>query len=86
MPFEVKTPALIEAIELARAAAEGVQTGRMERGDATVLNTAAGRMINAVGNEIKARLAAPKIAAQEAKLVEGEQARRLTAMKEAEHA
>ena len=70
MTYEVKTPLLMESVEAARAVISGVQTGAMEAGIATRVLSGARVLQSAVSTDIKARLAAPRIAAQEAKLVE----------------
>jgi hypothetical protein len=68
--YEVKTPLLVESVDAARAVIRGVQTGEMEAATATRVLSGARVLQSAVSTDIKARIAAPKIAAQEAKLVE----------------
>lgn len=68
--YEVKTPLLCESVEAARAVIRGVQTGEMEAAAAMRVLSGARVLQTAVSTDIKARLAAPKIAAQEARLIE----------------
>lgn len=70
MSYEVRTPLLVESVEAARAVIAGVQTGEMEAQTATRVLSGARVLQSAVSTDIKARLAAPKIAAQEARLIE----------------
>lgn len=65
MTFEVTTPILNEAVDMARAAYKGVTEGSLDTKDATVVNTSASRLIQAVSTEVRARLAAPKIRSYE---------------------
>lgn len=67
-PFEITTPALKHAI----SACGDVLNGVVEGGEAKNRIGAANAIISAVGTELKVRLAAPKIAAMEAKLIEGQ--------------
>jgi hypothetical protein len=68
--YEIKTPLLAESVEAARAVIAGMQTGEMEPAVASRVLSGARVLQAAVATDIKARLAAPKIAAQEAKLIE----------------
>ena len=68
MSYEVKTPMLLEAAEAARAVIAGIREGSMEPKDANAINSAAGKLIGVVAGDVKARLAAPRIAAYEAKV------------------
>jgi hypothetical protein len=77
MSYEVKTPALIEAIDIARDVARQVKGGTMEAKDASILNNAAGKIVSAVSADVRARLAEPKIRAYEAKLIEGDKQRQI---------
>lgn len=70
MSYEVKTPMLLEAADAARAVISGLLSGSMEAKDANALNGAAAKLIGVVSNDVKARLAAPRIAAYEAKTIE----------------
>jgi hypothetical protein len=70
MSYEIKTPLLIESVEAARAVITGVQNGEMEPATAMRILSGARVLQSAVAADIKARLAAPKIAAQEAKLID----------------
>ena len=58
-------------------AVDGIKGGTLDRGDAVALSSQLGRVNTAVSTELKVRLAAPKIAAQEAKLIENEQRQQL---------
>lgn len=64
--FEIRTPALREAVDSCRDVLNGVVTGS----DANERVRAANATINAVDKELKVRLAMPKIAAAEAKMIE----------------
>lgn len=79
MSYEIRTPLLIESVEAARAVITGVQTGQMEAATATRVLSGARVLQTAVSTDIKARLAAPKIAAQEAKLIEQAEQQKLAA-------
>lgn len=70
MSYEVKTPLLCESVEAARAVIRGVQTGEMEAATATRVLSGARVLQTAVSTDIKARIAAPRIAAQEARMIE----------------
>lgn len=70
MSYEVKTPVLIEAIDVARHIVKGIKDGSLEIKEANALNGAARQMTAAVSADVRARLAAPKIHAHEARLVE----------------
>lgn len=70
MSYEIKTPMLIEAADAARAVIAGISTGTMDPREAREINSAAAKLISVVSTDVKARLAAPKITAHEAKLIE----------------
>ena len=70
MTYEVKTPLLLESVDAARAVITGVQTGAMEAATATRVLSGARVLQSAVSTDIRARLAGPRIAAQEAKLIQ----------------
>jgi hypothetical protein len=72
MSYEVKTPLLIETVEAARAVIAGVQNGAMDGGIATRILAGARVLQAAVAIDLKARLADPRIRAQEAKMIEAE--------------
>lgn len=72
MSYEVKTPLLCESVDAARAVIRGVQTGEMDAATATRVLSGARVLQTAVSTDVKARQAAPKIAAQEAKMIEGQ--------------
>lgn len=65
-PFEITTPALRDAV----GACRDVLTGLVEGAEAKNRIGAANATIAAVGQEIKVRIAMPRIAAAEARLVE----------------
>lgn len=73
MTYAVSTPLLLESVDAARSVIDGVQSGAMEAMTATRVLAAARVLQTAVSTDIRARLAAPKIAAQEAKLIEQEE-------------
>lgn len=75
MNYEVRTPILQESVEAARSVIIGVQDGSMEMTTATRVLSAARVFQSAVSTDIRARLAAPRIAAQEAKQIEAEEQR-----------
>lgn len=70
MAYDIQTPLLLESVDAARAVIRGVQTGEMEVATATRVLSGARVLQAAVVADIKARLAAPRIAAQEAKLID----------------
>ena len=76
MTYQITTPIVQESIDAARSAIMGLQNGSLEPRHASVIVGAARTLQSAVSTDIKARIAAPKIAAQEAKLIEAEQAAR----------
>ena len=73
--FEVTTPALRDAV----AACKDVLTGVVEGQEARNRIGAANATISAVGQELKVRLAMPKLAAMEAKMIEAEEHKQLEA-------
>lgn len=66
--FEITTPALKDAVTACR----DVLSGLVEGNEAKNRIGAANATISAVGQELKVRLAMPKLAAAEAKLIEAE--------------
>lgn len=70
MTYEVKTPVIADTIGFLRNASKGLVNGAMEPKDAKAVADIEDKVIKAVGMDIKARLAAPKIAAHEAKLID----------------
>jgi hypothetical protein len=72
--YEIRTPLLRESVDAARAVINGVQDGSMEMQTATRVLSAARVLQSAVSTDIRTRLAAPRIASQEAKLIEAERA------------
>ena len=68
--YEITTPLIAKSVEAARAAIAGIQDGSLEPRHAAILISGARAFQNAVSTDIKARIAAPKISAQEAKLIE----------------
>lgn len=77
MTYEIKTPLVAESVVAVRAAITGIQDGSLEPRHAGILVNGAKALQSAVSTDIKARMAAPKIAANEAKLLENEQQRRI---------
>lgn len=71
--YTVKTPALAKVIEAAFATVDGLKTGAILRGDAMAISSNLGRVNAAVNSDVKARLAAPRIAAYETKSIENQQ-------------
>jgi hypothetical protein len=72
----VKTQALVKSEDLIDEAMHGLRTGSMPERNVALMLNGAGRYQTLIGHEIKARLAAPRIASQEAKLIEGERGER----------
>jgi hypothetical protein len=70
MAYEIATPICLEATELARQLADEAETPSQKLGAARVL-------LSALAHDIKARLAAPKIRAYEAKMIENADTPRL---------
>lgn len=70
--FEIQTPALREATDAFRGVIAGRQSGTMEKDEARDITAAGNGVVKAIGQELKVRLAMPKIAAMEAKMIEGE--------------
>ena len=66
MPYEIQTPILMESVEFARTAANGVLNGTLEPRMAAVAISGARALQGAVNTDIRARLAAPKIRRVEA--------------------
>jgi hypothetical protein len=77
MTYEVKTPLILESVTAARAAISGIQDGSMEPRFASVVLAGARVLQGAVREDIRARLADPRIRAQEAKLIEGERGQQI---------
>ncbi len=70
MAYEVKTPLLLESIEAARAVIKGAQDGSIAAADRRDILGGARTLQSAVSHDIRARLADPRIRAQEAKMIE----------------
>ena len=70
MTYEIKTPIVQESVIAARAAISGIQNGVLEPRHAAVMVSGARALQSAVATDIRARMAAPRIAAQEAQLIE----------------
>jgi len=70
--FEIKTPILKEAADAFRNVVSGRTSGAMEGDIARDIVAAGNGIVKTVGTELKVRLAMPKIAAMEAKVIEGE--------------
>jgi hypothetical protein len=73
MAYEIRTPIVAESVEAARAAIIGIQSGALEPRHAAIMISGARALQSAVSTDIRARIAAPKIAAQEALVIEQEQ-------------
>lgn len=69
--FEITTPALREVTDAFRGVITGRQAGTMERDEARDIVAASNGVVKAIGQELKVRLSMPKIAAIEAKMIEG---------------
>lgn len=67
MAYEIATPVLQETVTLARAAAAGIQDGTLDTKPAHVLLGAGRVMQGAVREDVRARLAAPRIKAAESR-------------------
>lgn len=72
MAYEIRTPIVAESVEAARAAITGIQSGALEPRHAAIMISGARALQSAVSTDIRARIAAPKITAQEALLIEQE--------------
>jgi hypothetical protein len=68
--FEITTPALKTVTEALTGVISARQTGAMEKDEARDITNASKGVISAVGQELKVRLAMPKLAAMEAKMIE----------------
>lgn len=68
--FEVTTPALKTCVEASLAVINGRRDGSMERDEARDVIGAVNATTRAVGQELQVRLAMPRLAAIEAKVVE----------------
>jgi hypothetical protein len=79
MSYEVKTPLLLESIEAARVVIRGAQDGSMASADRKDVLGGARTLQSAVAHDIRARLADPRIRAQEAKLIEANQQKQISA-------
>lgn len=73
-PFEITTPALQSAMRKFEAATDGTLETSVARNHVA----AASGIVRAVGQELQVRLAAPRLAAQEAKLIEQSQPPQIT--------
>lgn len=78
-PFEITTPSLIEANEAFRKVIDGRQSGAMESDEARDIVAAGNGVVRTIGQELKVRLAMPKIAALEARMIEEPAAGRIAA-------
>lgn len=70
--FEITTPALKETVTALQGVISGRQDGSIEKDEARDIIGAGNGVIRAVGQELKVRLAMPKLAAMEAKMIEAE--------------
>lgn len=71
MSYVIKTPLLAESVDVIRRAIAGLESGAIEPRPAGQMISGARAFQTAISTDIKARLAAPRIAAQEARLIEG---------------
>lgn len=69
--YQVKTPVLLDTIGYLRNASKGLASGTMEAAEAKAVAIVEGKVIDTVGMDIKARMAGAKIAALEAKQING---------------
>jgi hypothetical protein len=65
MSYTVKTQVLVDTIAFLRNASQGLKSGRIDAKDATAVARVEREVISAVGMDIKARTALPKITAAE---------------------
>lgn len=72
--FEITTPALKTVSDALLGVIDGRKVGTMEKEEARDIVAAGNGVIRAVGQELKVRLAMPKLAAMEAKMIEGSEA------------
>lgn len=72
--YEIKTPAMKRVVEVANYVIDNVLSGSLEPKAGQVVNSANNTLIRAQSNDLRTRLAIPKLNAQEAKLVEHEKA------------
>lgn len=79
MSYEIKTPLIAESVDALRYAIDGIKTGALDARPAGVIISGAKGLQSAIGIDIKARLADPKIRLAEAKLVETEQHKQIAA-------
>ncbi len=77
--FEITHPALKIASDAAIAVISGRQSGAMEKDEARDIIAGANAITRSVGQELQVRLAMPKIAAMEAKMIEAEQQPKIAA-------
>ena len=70
--FEIQTPALRDTVSALQDVISGRKGGVVEKDEARDIISAGNGVIRAVGQELKVRLAMPKLAAMEAKMIEGE--------------
>ncbi len=66
-PFEIRTPALVKAMNAFDHVVETTKAGSMPAADGRNIVNAGKGMVQAVGNELKVRLAQPKLAEAEKK-------------------
>jgi hypothetical protein len=76
LAYEVKTPLLLESIEAARSVISAAKDGSMAMAERRDILSGARALQSAVAHDIRARLADPRIRAQEAKLIETAAAKR----------
>jgi len=77
MAYEVRTPLLLESIAAARFVIDAAKTGSMAPAERRDILSGGRLLQTAVAHDIRARVADPRIRAQEAKLIEAEKQQQL---------
>jgi len=70
--FEIQTPALKDAMDAFRNVISGRQSGAIEKDEARDIVAASNGVVKTVGQELRVRLAMPKLTAMESKMIEGQ--------------
>lgn len=73
-PFEITTPVLKQASDAALAVIDGRMKGTMEKDEARDIIAGVNATTRTVGEELKVRLAMPKLAAMEARMIDAAEA------------
>lgn len=71
-PFEITTPALKVATDAALTVIQNRQNGSMDKEEARDVIAGVNAVVRSVGQELQVRLAMPKIAATEARMIDVE--------------